>query len=314
MVKFSVFAPVYNEEGNLLRLYSQLSKVMDSMGSWELVLVNDGSNDGSLKEMLSIKESNLRIIDLKRNYGQAVAMDAGFRACLGEYVISLDADLQNDPADIPRMFKKMQSENLDVIAGWRYKRKDPIWMLIVTCSARFLRSLFASDGVHDSGCTLRIYKKEFVEDLELWGEMHRYIIAILKWKGAKVGEMKINHRARDCGVTKYTWKKSFKGFVDLLYIWFWKKFSGRPLHLFGISGMFVGGLGFLAGLWSVYLKFFNGTSLSDSGWMTLSAFFMGVGLQLFIAGVTLDLLIRTYYNTSGVEKRYSIRKEYKAGK
>lgn len=314
MVKFSIFAPVYNEKGNLKRLYSQISKVMDSMGSWELILVNDGSKDGSLKEMIEIKDPKVRIIDLKRNYGQAIAMDAGFRACRGEYLISIDADLQNDPKDIPGMFKKMQSKNLDVITGWRHKRKDPLWMLVVTKGARLLRGLFASDGVHDSGCTLRIYKKEFIEDLELNGEMHRYIMALLKWKGAKIGEMKINHRARDCGVTKYNWRKSFKGLVDLIYIWFWKKFSGRPLHLFGITGMFVFGFGVLSGFWSVYLKVFNGTSLSDSGWLILSVFFLMTGLQLFIAGITFDLLIRTYYNTSNVESRYAVKKEYKGGK
>ncbi len=310
MTKFTVFAPVYNEEGNILRLYEQVSKVMDKLGDWELLLINDGSSDKSLEEMLSIKDKKLRIIDLKTNYGQAVAMDAGFRNAKGDYIISIDADLQNDPKDIPLMFKKMQEEKLDVIAGWRKNRKDPLWMLVITKCAKFLRSLFAKDGVHDSGCTLRIYKKEFSEDLELGGEMHRYIIAMLKWKGAKIGEMIVNHRPRDTGYSKYNWKKSFKGLVDLFYVWFWKKFSARPLHLFGISGLFLGFFGFLSGIWTIKLKFINNVSLSDSVWFMMSGFLVVTGVLFLMFGILMDLAIRIYYNTSKVENRYQIKKIY----
>lgn len=314
MVKFSVFAPIYNEEGNILKLYSEISYVMDKMGSWELILINDGSRDNSLKEMLSIKDKKVKVIDLKRNYGQSVAMDVGFRTCKGEYIISIDADLQNDPKDIPKMFKKMQDEGLDVIAGWRKKRKDPLWMLIITKTARLLRGLFASDGVHDSGCTLRIYKKDYVDDLELWGEMHRYIIALIRWKGAIIGEMEVNHRPRTNGYSKYNWKKSFKGFVDLIYIWFWKKFSQRPLHLFGIFGIFIGFFGFLSTIWTLKLKFINDVSLSDSVWFIMSGFLLLTALLFFMFGIMFDLLIRTYFNTSPVENRYKIKKEYIGGK
>lgn len=314
MVKFSVFAPIYNEEGNILDLYSEISSVMDKLGSWELILINDGSRDNSLKEMLSIKDKKIKVIDLKRNYGQSVAMDVGFRTCKGEYIISIDADLQNDPKDIPKMFKKMQDEGLDVIAGWRKKRKDPLWMLIITKTARLLRGLFASDGVHDSGCTLRIYKKDYVDDLELWGEMHRYIIALIRWKGAVIGEIEVNHRPRTNGCSKYNWKKSFKGFVDLIYIWFWKKFSQRPLHLFGIFGIFIGFFGFLSTIWTLKLKFINDVSLSDSVWFIMSGFLLLTALLFFMFGIMFDLMIRTYFNTSPVENRYKIKKEYIGGK
>lgn len=145
---------------------------MDKMGSWELILINDGSDDGSLEEMEEIhkKSDNVIVVDLKKNYGQSIAMDAGFRQARGEYVISLDADLQNDPADIPAMFEQMQKENLDVIAGWRKKRKDPTWMLAITRVAKMLRKIFINDGVNDSGCTLRIYRSEYIKDMELWGK------------------------------------------------------------------------------------------------------------------------------------------------
>lgn len=239
MVEISVFAPIFNEEGNIIRLYQELYPVLEEITSnWELILVNDGSTDKSLAEMLALKDKRVVVIDLQRNYKQAIAMDAGFRASKGKYIVSIDADLQNDPKDIPRLLTKLKDENLDVVAGWRYKRKDPLWVRFVTKTARVLRGLFASDGVHDSGCTLRVYRREFVQDLELWGEMHRYIMAILQMRGARIGELKVNHRSRGAGVSKYKWTKSLKGFVDLFYIWFWKKYSNRPQHLFGVMGVF----------------------------------------------------------------------------
>lgn len=310
-VQFSVFAPVYNEEGNLTDLYHQVKTVMNHMGTWELILINDGSQDNSLAEMKMLHEqhSEVVLVNLKRNYGQAVAMDAGFRQARGQYLISLDADLQNDPADIPQMFDKMQNQNLDVVTGWRRKRKDPAWMLIITKSARFLRGIFIGDGMKDSGCTLRIYKREYIQDLELWGEMHRYILALLKWRGAKIDQIEVNHRARLHGVSKYNWKKSLKGLVDLFYIWFWRKYSNRPLHLFGTAGLGLSFLGILTGLRTVWL-FIAGSSLSDSAWLILTIFFWIMGLQFFFFGVIIDLLIRIHYNSSPIEKRYSIYEIY----
>jgi hypothetical protein len=207
------------------------------------------------------------------------------------------------------MFTQMQEENLDVIAGWRQKRKDPIWMLVITKAAQFLRKLFINDGVHDSGCTLRIYKSEYTEDLELWGEMHRYIIAILRWHGAKVGERIVNHRPRTIGTTKYTWKKSIKGLIDLIYIWFWRKYSNRPLHLFGATGLILFILGLFAGARTIYI-YTLGLSLSDSAWTMLTIFLLLSGIQLFLFGMVLDLLIKVNYNTSKVDSRYIIRKIY----
>ena len=306
-IQFSVFAPVYNEEGNLIDLYQQVKTVMNQMGTWELILINDGSRDNSLAEMkmLCEKYPEVVVVNLKRNYGQAVAMDAGFRQARGQYLISLDADLQNDPADIPAMFTKMQTNNLDIITGWRRKRKDPAWMLIITKSARFLRGIFIGDGMKDSGCTLRIYKREYVQDLELWGEMHRYILALLKWRGAKIDQIEVNHRARLHGVSKYNWKKSLKGLVDLFYIWFWRKYSNRPLHLFGVAGLGLNFLGVLTGIRTIWL-FVSGSSLSDSAWLVLTIFFWIMGLQFFFFGVIIDLLIRIHYNASPIENRYSI--------
>lgn len=314
MVKYSIFAPVYNESGNIIPLYEEIKNVMDKITKdWELILINDGSTDNSLKELLSIKDKRVVIIANKKNYGQSVAMEIGFKKSKADIIISIDADLQNDPKDIPRLLKKLELGHYDVVCGWRYKRKDPFWMIFITMVARFLRSLFAEDGIHDSGCTLRVYRKHFVEDMELWGEMHRYIVALLKWKGARVTDIKVNHRRRINGKSYYNWHKSFRGFIDLGYIWFWKKFSSRPQHLFGVLGI---GLLFLGGLTSVftlYLKLINHVSLSDSVWFMMSFFLIIMGVQLFISGIMFDVLVRNYYNNSS-EKRYIIREIVKKRK
>jgi glycosyltransferase involved in cell wall biosynthesis len=261
-IKYSIFTPIYNEEGNILPLYNEIKKVMDKLkGEWELLLINDGSIDHSLDEILSIGDKRVRPIALERNYGQSSAMDCGFRYVRGEYVISLDADLQNDPRDIPKLLKEMDKGHYDVICGWRHKRKDPMWMLFITKVAKYLRRLFISDSVHDSGCTLRVYRKRYIEDLELWGEMHRYIVAILRWRGARIGEMKVNHRPRIHGETKYSWHKSFKGLVDLFYVWFWRKFSNRPLHFLGVTGLLFMITGVLIGAWTIFQKIFFGSDL-----------------------------------------------------
>jgi glycosyltransferase involved in cell wall biosynthesis len=307
VVKYSIFTPIYNEEGNIIPLYEEVKKVMDKLqGSWELLLINDGSTDNSLNEILSIKDKRVRPIALQKNYGQSVAMDCGFKYVKGEFVITLDADLQNDPKDIPKLLDMLEKDHYDVVCGWRYKRKDPLWMLVITSAAKFLRKFFISDSIHDSGCTLRVYRRKIIKDLELWGEMHRYIVALLRWKGARIGEVKVNHRPRVNGYTKYNWMKSFKGFVDLFYVWFWRKFSSRPLHFLGIGGFVIMGLGFLSALWTAFSKIFLGVDLSDSVWFVLSFFLIIMGFHFFISGILLDVLIKDYYNNS-YEKRYKIR-------
>jgi glycosyltransferase involved in cell wall biosynthesis len=306
-MKYSVITPIYNEEGNVILLYEQIKEVMDKLeGKWELLLINDGSTDRSLEEILSIKDKRVKPIALQKNYGQSVAMDCGFKNAKGRYLITLDSDLQNDPKDIPKLLEKLENQHYDVVCGWRYKRKDPIWMIIITNVAKPLRKMFAADVVHDSGCTLRVYRKWVVEDLELWGEMHRYIVAILKWKGARISEIKVNHRPRIHGRTKYNWSKSLKGFVDLFYVWFWKKFSTRPLHFLGIAGVFLMIIAGIIGLWTFYLKFYLGEDLSESLWFFLSFFLFFMGFQFFFTGIVLDITIKDYYNTS-FEKRYKIR-------
>ncbi len=303
--KFSVVVPVYNEEGNLERLDEEIKTVMKKLGTFEIIYINDGSTDNSLNVLKKLKK--VRIIDLNRNYGQATALDAGFKSSRGEFVVSLDSDLQNDPRDIPKLLEKLQKENLDVVAGWRKDRKDKRGIRVLTKIGRGMRKTLISDNVHDTGCTLRVYKREAVKNLDLGGEMHRYILAYLRWKGFKIGELVVNHRPRHSGETKYSYNKAVKGFIDLVYVWFIDKYSQRPLHIFGATGLFSFFVGFIIAVWQLVLKFFYRVDLSDSAWFVLGFFLIITGILLFSFGIVIDLLMKIHYNTSPVERRYNVR-------
>jgi glycosyltransferase involved in cell wall biosynthesis len=255
--------------------------------------------------------SNVQVIELNRNYGQATALDAGFKAALGEIVISLDGDGQNDPADIPLLLEKLEREDLDVVAGWRKKRMDKRSISILTVIGRFIRRRLIKDVVHDTGCTLRVYRREAAKSLDIGGEMHRYILGILRWKGFRIGEAVVNHRARVHGVSKYTYSKAIRGFIDLVGIWFIDKYSQRPLHFFGYLSLAAFFVGALAGAWTVYGKLFYDLSINRNGWTFVTMFSLLAGIMLFSFGIIIDLLIRTHLSTSPVEHRYYIRKVVK---
>src|SRR3989344_1313078 len=304
-MKYSVIVPIYQEEGNIPELDSQLRVVMNKLGSYEIIYINDGSKDNSLKELKKLK--NCIIINLNRNYGQSIALDAGFKRASGDYIISIDGDLQNDPKDIPKLLEKLQKDNLDVVAGWRKKRKDKNGIKILTKIGMLFRSLLIKDNVHDSGCTLRVYRKEAAKSLDLWGEMHRYILAILRWKGFTIGEIEVNHRPRTHDKTKYNYKKAQKGFIDLIYIWFLNKYSNRPLHMFGSLGLTSSFIGLIFSAISIYQKITSNLPLNRSGWFFLGFFLVIIGVIFFCFGMLMDLTIRTNFNTSKVEKRYYVR-------
>lgn len=304
-VEYSVVVPMYNEEGNIIAFHEEVSTVMKGLGSYEIIYVDDGSTDGTAEKLKKLKGA--MVIELNRNYGQATALDAGFKAARGEIVISLDGDLQNDPKDIPRLLEKLRKENLDVVAGWRKTRQDKAGIKVLTRVGRVMRRILIKDPVHDTGCTLRVYRREAVKTLDLWGEMHRYILALLRWKGFKIGELEVNHRARVSGKTKYGYKKSVKGFIDLLYIWFINKYSNRPMHAFGALGLACIFFGVLAEIWMIYLKIFSNIDLSENAWFVVGFFLIIMGIQFFVSGMMLDLLLRSYFNTSNQERRYYVR-------
>jgi len=303
-IEYSVVVPVYNEEGNISKLDREIKTVMNKIGKYELIYINDGSKDKSFNELRTLK--GVKIINLNRNYGQATALDAGFKAAKGEIVISMDGDGQNNPADIPRLLRKLKEDNLDVVAGWRKNRADKKGIKILTRIGRALRKLMIKDGVHDTGCTLRVYKKEAAKSLDLQGEMHRYILSLLKWKGFKIGELVVDDRKREHGVSKYGYSKAERGFIDLCYIWFISKYSQRPLHIFGRVSIISFFLGFLSLILTTYQRL-NGLSLNRNGWFFLFIFFSMASVLFFSFGIVMDLIIRIYLNTSSQEKRYYIR-------
>jgi glycosyltransferase involved in cell wall biosynthesis len=302
----SVIIPVYNEEKSIGSLYRELTDVLATLpGTKEIIFVNDGSTDGTLDVLKSL--AGITIIDLNRNYGQATALDAGFKAAQGSIVVTLDGDGQNDPRDIPKLLNTMREGAFDVVAGWRKYRQDAGNIRVLTNIGRVLRQLFIADGMHDSGCTLRVYTREAAKSLDIGGEMHRYILALLRWKGFRIAEVEVNHRARTQGVSKYDTSKAARGFIDLIYIWFIYKYSQRPLHLFGYLSLWSFAGGILSTAWTLYNYFALGVHFARDIWVVVSLAFFLAGILFFCFGIVIDLLIRIHLNVSPYEKRYYVR-------
>ena len=302
--EISVVVPVFNEEDNVEKLHTKIKEECAKLGrTFEIIFINDGSTDRTAEKCRNL--SPLRLINFRKNYGQTAAFDAGFQAARGEVIITMDGDLQNDPADIVKLLEKMD-EGFDVVSGWRFERKDSLSKKIFSRGANLLRKVFMQDKIHDSGCSLKAYKRECFEDLELFGEMHRFIPALLEIDGFKVGEVKVSHHPRISGVTKYNWKRAFKGFVDMVSIWFWRKFANRPLHLFGASGMVLSFLGGMILVWMFVEKVFFGESIGERIWPMIGVMLVLVGVQLFISGLLADILIKNYFKAKN-HRGYNIR-------
>ena len=234
------------------------------------------------------------------------AMDAGIKAAQYDYIVTMDGDRQNDPADIPKLVNYLEENDLDIVSGWRKNRKDTVMKKFTSRVANFLRGIIVKDNIHDSGCSLKIYKKECFDHINLYGEMHRFIPALLRIKGFEVGEVVVNHRPRTAGVTKYNWKRTIKGFVDMISLWFWSKYAVRPLHILGAGGMVSIFLGVVCAIWSIVL-FALGYKMSNNIMPPLlTVFFIIVGLLMFIFGLMSDMMSKTYYG-SGIDKSYSIK-------
>ena len=232
MLGLSVVVPFYNEEGNIAELHREIVDTCEESGyDYEIIFVNDGSTDRTDEICRSL--APLKYIQFRRNFGQTAAMDAGIKAATKNLIVTMDGDRQNDPRDIPHMAEYLLKENLDVVSGWRRNRKDTLMKRFISRGANALRYMLIHDGIHDSGCSLKVYRKECFKGVNLYGEQHRFIPAILEIKGFKVGEIVVNHRARMSGKTKYNWKRTVKGFVDMISVWFWHKYASRPLHLLG---------------------------------------------------------------------------------
>lgn len=298
-MELSIVIPCYNEGRNVYLLYDRIRKVMSSQRKgYEVLFVDDGSTDSTYKWLMKLKRqapSTVRLVKFRKNFGQTAAFDAGFKHAKGDIIITMDSDLQNDPADIPALLKKM-SQGYDVVSGWRHKRKDSFFKNSFSRLAHFMRKLLTKERIHDSGCSLKAYKRDCFDGLNLYGEMHRYIPAILGWKGYRIGEVRVRHHARKHGKTKYGAVRLFKGFMDLIVVKFWMQWSGRPMHLFGGLGAISLLLGFLSGLYLLYLKIFFKAGITDRPLLLLTVLLIIVGIQFLTFGIFGDIMIKSYYD------------------
>jgi dolichol-phosphate mannosyltransferase len=305
----SVFLPVYNEEPNIRPLHAKLDDALKKLGrSAEIVYVDDGSTDGSLNILREIADMDprVRVVALRRNYGQTAAMAAGIDAARGEVLIPMDADLQNDPADIQRLLNKLD-EGYDVVSGWRKNRKDKmITRKIPSMIANRLISIIGGVPLHDYGCSLKAYRRESLQDVRLYGEMHRFIPIYASWAGARVTEIPVEHHARTMGKSKYGLSRTLKVVFDLMTIKFMASYQTKPIYVFGSFGMLAFAISLLGGLYAVFLKIFHRADFVQTPLPVLTIVMFAVGVQFLLMGLLAEMLVRTYHE-SQAKAIYAVR-------
>lgn len=300
-VHISVVIPVYNERGNLSLLYERLCEALNGLGkSWEVIFVDDGSTDGSpeaLKEIAS-KDRRVKLVLLRRNFGQTAAIAAGLEHASGRVIVTMDADLQNDPADIPRLLEKLE-EGYDVVSGWRRHRQEPLLTRrFPSMVANRLISFLTGVRLHDYGCTLKAYRREVMENVRLYGEMHRFIPAYASWVGAKITEIEVRDHPRRYGSSKYGLSRTFSVILDLITLIFLQRYSTKPIRLFGGGGLLLLLLGGLVSLFVIWRRVFLGGEWMSP--MILIAFFLGImGVMFVLMGLIAEIIIRTYHESQG---------------
>lgn len=305
----TVVLPVYNEEESLPDLVAALREALDPIGkSYELLFVDDGSRDGSFRVLKQEAERDpgISIIRFRRNFGQTAALQAGFDAARGDVVVTMDADLQNDPKDIPMMLDVLD-EGYDLVAGWRANRKDKlISRKIPSKLANGLISWMTGVKLHDYGCTLKAMRLEVASELRLYGEMHRFIPAIASWMGVRLKEVEVRHHARQYGVSKYGISRTFRVVLDLLVVRFIQSYLARPMQVFGLGGLFLLIAGFGICGWLALNKLLYGIHLADRPLLLLGVLLLVVGIQLVSLGLVADVLARTYFESQG-KRTYHVR-------
>lgn len=308
--ELSIVIPVFNEEKNLLELHRQLVNVLDKItSSYEIIFIDDGSKDNSPVILRKIHENNskVKVIYFRRNFGQTSAMAAGFNTAKGKIIISLDADLQNDPVDIPKLLSKMR-EGFDVVSGWRRNRKDKFFTKkLPSFFANKLISKITGVHLHDYGCTLKAYRKDVLENVNLYGEAHRFIPALASWMGIKVAEITVNHRKREYGKTNYGLLRTFHVILDLINVKFLLSYKTRPIQIFGGIGLFSIFLSFILGAIVIFLKIIQSFDISGNPLFLLASIFFLIGIQFIVLGLLGEITIRTYHESQG-KPTYMIKK------
>ena len=311
---FSIVIPIYNEEDNIVKLSDSILNSLPNL-KYEILFINDGSTDNSeeIIEKLTNNHTNIHLINLRRNYGQTAAMQAGFDHSKGDIVIPMDGDLQNDPRDIPLLLNKI-NEGYDVVSGWRKDRLDKKFTRVIPSKiANHLISKISGLPLHDYGCTLKAYKKEVLNEIKLYGEMHRFIPIYASWEGAKVTEIPVRHHARIAGKTKYGLSRIPKVILDILVIRFFDKSLDRPIHLFGKFGLFMFFLAFVLALLALYLKIFMNTSFILTPLPLLVVFFTMSGLLCIFIGLLAEIQSRIYFESIN-RPPYLIKQTHKTKK
>lgn len=305
--ELSLFLPVLDEEDNLRPMHAKIKAALDALGKTaEVIFVDDGSTDKSLAILKEIaaEDDRVRVISLRRNYGQTAAMSAGIDAAKGQILIPMDADLQNDPADIKRLLDKLD-EGYDVVSGWRKNRQDKmVSRKIPSMIANKIISWIGDVHLHDYGCSLKAYRRDVLKDVKLYGEMHRFIPIYASWAGARVTEIPVDHHARTMGKSKYGISRTIKVIFDLMTIKFMAEYHTKPIYVFGTAGMLAFGASILAGLYALFLKFAEYFGLPqyhadfvETPLPVLTIVMFAISIQFFLMGLLAELLVRTYHES-----------------
>ena len=313
-VDLSVVSPVFNERDNVYRLHQSLVDALDPLGrSFELLYVDDGSHDGTDEELrrAAAEDPRVKVIRLRRNFGQSAAIAAGVDHARGAIVVFIDADLQNDPKDIPRLLARLD-EGYDVVSGWRRDRQDPRLRTVASGMANWLISRVTGVRLHDYGCTLKAYRAEVLSGFQLYGEMHRFIPAYLSVAGARVTEMPVQHAPRTSGESKYGMGRTFKVILDLLTVKFLGSYGTKPIYLFGGVGLFCLVAAVLVASAMVWQKYSLGVSLIQTPLLLLATILSLVGVQSILLGLLAEVLMRTYYESQG-KRPYIVREVIDGG-
>lgn len=297
-INLSIVIPVYNESDSVEYLYSNLNGALSKLKlKYEVILIDDGSTDGTYDELKKIHKKNdlYKIIRFRRNFGQTSAMSAGFDHANGDIIITLDADLQNDPGDIPEILAKMD-EGYDIVSGWRRDRKDKaVSRRFPSIVANKIISKLTGVSLHDYGCTLKAYRKEVIENIDLYGEMHRYIPAVASRIGVKVAEIPVTHHSRKFGKSKYGISRTIRVILDIITIKFLLSYSQRPIQIFGLLGLLSGTAGFIITVYLIIMRIFFNVALADRPLFMLSIFMIFIGVQLITMGLLAEMNMRVYH-------------------